>query len=489
LKPLKRVLSLFKVALFFYIISSEIRNLMNKFCKIFILIGSWFLTLSTTQAQSIITTVAGSGTPPNNYGYSGDNGQATNAELYNPNGITTDALGNLYIADSYNNRVRIVNTVGIVITIAGNGTGGYSGDNGLATTAELNLSTGVAIDSHNNIYIADFGNNVIRKINTSGTINTIAGTGTSGYSGDGGQSTVAELSDPRQLAFDTLGNLYFSDQANNVIRKINVTTGIISTFAGNGTQGYSGDGGGATSAQLYYPTGLHFDKLNNLYIADEGNNVIRKINASTGIISTFAGNGTQGYSGDGGQATVSELSLPEDAIMDNIGNLYIADGNNVIRKVNTAGVISTIAGIGTAGYSGDGGTPISAKLNAVGELSFDASDNLYLIDFGNQRIRKISNVSTIGIEQYGGSKGQANVSLFPNPNTGMFEVNYDLSASNTDGVLSILDLNGKVLATYILKQNEISSKIDASTFANGMYMYSIQAANIAPFTGKLVIIK
>jgi len=362
------------------------------------------VVLFSLKAQCIITTIAGNGTA----GYNGDNILATSAEFAIPNGNAIDQLGNVFIADAGNNRIRKIEvSSGIITTVAGNGTIGYSGDGGLAIDAELFAPTGVTFDASYNLFIADFNNNVIRKINTNGIISTIAGNGALGYSGDGGQATSAKLSSPRQIAFDTSGNLCFSDEGNYVIRKIIISTGIIATVVGTGTGGYSGDGGMATAATLGQTGGLCFDRLNNLYITDTDTNVIRKIVTSTGIITTIVGNDTAGYSGDGGQAIDAKLNAPVTVVTDSLGNLYISDdGNSVIRKVNTAGIISTIVGTGVTGFSGDGGSPLAAELKYPVGIALDAYDNLYIVDYGNNRVRKISNVSTIGIKQYAANNGQ-----------------------------------------------------------------------------------
>ena len=343
----------------------------------------------------IITTVAGNGTQ----GYSGDGGAATSAELSFPYGVPVDASGNIYIADSFNNRIRKVSPNGIITTVAGNGTQGYSRDGGAATSAELGQPFGVAVDGSGNIYIADVVNNRIRMVTAStGIITTVAGNGTLGSSGDGGAATSAELLDPTGVALDGSGNLYIADRANDRIRKVTASTGIITTVAGNGTQGYSGDGGAATSAELSGPFAVTVDASGNIYIADEYNQRIRKVTVSTGIITTVAGNGTQGYSGDGGAATSAELSNVLSVAVDASGNIYFADtNNNRIREVAVStGMISTLVGSGTGGYSGDGGAATSAELNQPVGVFVDGSGNLYIADYANGRIRNV-NVATAAL--------------------------------------------------------------------------------------------
>jgi prepilin-type N-terminal cleavage/methylation domain-containing protein len=323
--------------------------------------------VSATMA-GIITTFVGNGTG----GYSGDGGPATSANLFYPYGVAVDSSGNLYIADYYNNRIRMVTaSTGIITTVAGNGTEGYSGDGGPATSAELNNPTKSAVDSSGNLYIADYGNQRVRMVTAStGIITTVAGNGTAGYSGDGGAATSAELWGPYGVAVDSSGNLYIVEIWNFRIRKVTASTGIITTVAGNGTSGYSGDNGAATSAELWTPYGVAVDSSGNLYIADYGNNRIRKVTASTGIITTIAGNGTAGYSGDGGPATSAKLHSPTGSAVDSSGNLYISEyGNNRIRKVTASGTICTVAGNGTSGYSGDNGAATSAELHTPSDIA------------------------------------------------------------------------------------------------------------------------
>lgn len=281
-------------------------------------------------------------------------------------------------------------------TIAGTGTSGFSGDGSAASSALLNGPQDVAVDTFGNIYIADAANHRIRKITaTSGVISTVAGTGTAGYSGDGAAATSALLYAPIGVAVDKTGNVYIADNGNHCIRKITISTGKISTIAGTGTAGSAGDGGLATSASLYAPYDVCLDTSGNIYIADVSNNKIRKITASSGVITTIAGTGTPGFSGDGGAATSAKLYQPFSVAVDASGNVYIADTyNGRIRKITaTSGTISTIAGTGASGFSGDGGSASSALFNTPYSIGLDLSGNIYISDFLNNRVRKIT-VST-----------------------------------------------------------------------------------------------
>jgi N-acetylneuraminic acid mutarotase len=330
-------------------------------------------------------------------GYSGDGGPAASAEFSSPTGVAVDSSGNLYIVDADNNRIRKVTaSTGIITTVAGNGTAGYSGDGGAATSAELDTPFGVAVDASGNLYIVDVNNDRIRKVTAStGIITTVAGNGTWGYSGDGGTATSAELFSPFGVAVDASGNLYIADSGNNRIRKVTASTGIITTVAGNGTGGYTGDSGVATGAELNSPYGVAVDASGNIYIVDSGNNRIRKVTASTGVITTMAGNGTAGYSGDSGAGTSAELNSPFGVAVDASGNLYIADTYNlVIRKVTAStGIITTVAGNGTAGSSGDGGAATSAELSYPTAVEVDSPGNVYIADYNNNKVRTVGSIS------------------------------------------------------------------------------------------------
>jgi len=343
-----------------------------------------FSSFAFTAKGQIITTVAGNGTQS----YNGDGGEATSASLNQPAGVAVDTAGNIYIADRSNHVIRKVNTSGVISTVAGNSTGGYSGDGGTAINASLFYPSGVAVDIVGNIYIADWGNQRIRKVDVRGVISTVVGNGTKGYRGDGGTAINASLFYPSGVAVDTAGNIYIADDVNNVIRKVN-NSGVIRTVAGNGTGSYNGDGDTATNANLYFPDGVAVDAVGNIYIADYGNHRIRKVNTS-GIITTLAGNGNYGFIGDGGAATSANLDRPTGVAVDAEGSIYIAvDTFNRIRKVNTSGIISTVTGNGTRGYSGDGGAATSASLKGPNGVAVDATGNIYIADTYNNVIRKV----------------------------------------------------------------------------------------------------
>jgi sugar lactone lactonase YvrE len=341
-------------------------------------------------AQSgIISTVAGNGAA----GFSGDGDPATSAQLYGPTGVAVDAAGNLYIADSSNNRIRKVTPGGVITTVAGNGSAGFSGDGGPATSAQLAHPNDIAVDTAGNLFIVDTNNNRIRKVTPGGVITTVAGNGSVGFSGDGGPATAAQLNGPQAVAVDmTAGNLFIADTNNVRIRRVS-PGGVITTVAGNGSVGFSGDGGPATVAQFSGPEGIAVDSNGNFYISDVYNYRIRKVTAA-GIISTVAGNGISGFSGDGGPATAAQIYDPQEIAIDAAGTLFIADeANERIRMVTPSGVITTVAGNGIAGFSGDGGQATDAQLHGPEAVAEDTAGNLFIADEGNNRIRKVSGVS------------------------------------------------------------------------------------------------
>ncbi len=353
--------------------------------KILIII-IFFPVIAIAQTGYIIT-VAGTGTS----GYSGDGGPATSAAVGSGlEGIVFDNVGNYYFTiGGTNEKIRKVTSGGIINTIAGTGTAGYNGDNIPATSAQLNAPTFIISDKNNNIYFSDVVNNRIRKINTiTGIITTIAGNGTSGYSGDGGPATSCTLKNPSGICFDKIGNLLIADAGNYRIRQVD-TNGIIHPYAGNGNNIFSIDGVLADTTSLTNLNGLCIDTVNNLYIS-EGIEVF-KINPSTKIIYKIAGNGIVGNAGDGGPATSASLGTIRSVAISQSGELFLSDktGLSVIRKIDVAGIIHHVAGTGVGGFNGDGILADTAQLYQPRGITFDLCGNLYLADNGNYRIREV----------------------------------------------------------------------------------------------------
>jgi trimeric autotransporter adhesin len=343
-------------------------------------------------ASSVITTVAGS----RSEGFSGDGGPATRAQIYGGGALAIDAAGDLYIVDPIHSRVRRVAAhSGVITTVAGNGTQGFSGDGGPATAAELNSPFGVAVDATGNLYIADSDNARVRRVAAgTGVITTVAGSGVQRYdvdvnggpAGDGGPATAAEIDQPRGVTVDATGNLYIADLGSQRLRKVDARNGLLITVAGDGSVDSHGDGGPALAAGLA-PYGVAVDTAGNLYVTDLFAR-IREVSAATGLISTVAGDGNAGFSGDGGRATDAEIGANADSVaVDAAGNLYIADTDNqrVRRVAAGTGVITTVVGNGREGFSGDGGPPAGAELSRPQAVATDAAGNLYILERTNVR--------------------------------------------------------------------------------------------------------
>ena len=343
---------------------------------------------ASAQVSGTITTVAGNGT----LGAGGDGGPALNASFNKPYGLTAATEANssisLYLSDTFNNRLRKITADGRVQTFAGSAVAGYGGDGGPATSASLNINTTSAIGPGGEVYIADFNGQRIRKVDASGRISTFAGVGVSGFAGDNGPAVQARFAQPMGIALGPDGTLYVADRDNHRIRKID-SYGTITTIAGNGTAAFSGDGGPAAQAQLSFPTGV-FVGPNGIYVADWGNARIRRIDPQ-GIMSTVAGNGVIGFSGDRGPAVAAALNEPRNVIVVG-GFLFIADsGNHRIRRVTLAdGTINTFAGTGAAGFSGDNGPAASAQLNFPQAISLGSDGALYIADTDNHRVRRVA---------------------------------------------------------------------------------------------------
>jgi sugar lactone lactonase YvrE len=348
-----------------------------------------------TSPPQVITTVAGNGV----YGFAGVGGPAISAEIGYPTGVAFDGAGNLYFSDTANNVIWMLSAkTGDLVVAAGNGTGGYAGDGGPAGNAQLYYPQGVAVDSAGNLYIADTANNVIRKVVAgTGLITTVTGNGagSSPRNGDGGLATAARLSSPSGVALDNAGNLYIADTYDDAIRFVSASSGTITTVAGNWSSGFSGDGGPATSASINDPNAVALDGAGNLYISTVADGRIRKVAATTGLISTVAGNGNRyGNSGDGGLATSAEID-PQALTSDSAGNLYFSSWPGSVREVvASTGLIATVAGNGYLGYSNDGRSATVAEIADPQGISFDAMGNLYVADKGNSRVRRVTPSNT-----------------------------------------------------------------------------------------------
>ena len=440
------------------------------------------LLLPAVVQGQIINTFAGNGytaSPGTGIGsFGGDGGLATAAELNAPTGVAVDNHGNVYISDCLNDRIRKVNPSGIITTIAGTGAGGYNGDSIMATMAEIDTASSVAVDNYGNIYIADTHNGRIRKIDSSGMITTIAGNGSAGFSGDGGLAIAATLNLPMGVATDVAGNVYIADTYNNRIRKIN-TSGIITTIAGNGTAGYSGDGGSATAAVLFTPRAVATDNAGNIYITDEDFGCIRKIDTSN-IITRIAGGGppVTGY-GDGGPATSAWLDNPTGVALDTYGNLYIGQCPEPsggigpecrVRKVNIAGIISTLAG-GGCGYYGDGGQADSAELSCPSGVAPDLAGNVFIADVGNQRIRIVG--ATTGIHEL--SSPSQIITIFPNPTT------TELTISTSDKITSLAIISVLGQTVYNYQYNSAQVKVDVTDLPTGVYFVKVNEVEVRKF--------
>ncbi|MDQ3946128.1 MAG: NHL repeat-containing protein [Actinomycetota bacterium] len=345
----------------------------------------------TGSDPGTITSVAGATVDSRQYGFSGDGGPASSAQLYHPRAIAFDRAGNAFVADTLNQRIRRIDTEGTITTVAGNGMEGFGGDGGPALQATMNQPHGVAVDAAGNVYIADSANHRIRRVDRQGVITTVAGNGTPDATGDDGPARAALVKDPKTLATDPGGkHLYIADTGNNRIRRIDLSTGIITTVAGVTRAGADGDGGPAARAALNSPRGLWVTRDGAVFIADTDNHRIRKVDAD-GTISTVAGTGTAGFSGDGGPAGQAQLNDPRAVAVDRSGNIYVGEElGQRVRRVDPSGTITTIAGNGTAGFGGDGGPASAAQVDHIRALSLDSQGNLWIADTFNNRVRVIS---------------------------------------------------------------------------------------------------
>ncbi len=439
------------------------------------------------NTSDTITTLSGDGMP----GYNGDNIPALTTQLSNPTYLVSDDSGNIYVSDNGNNMIREISaSTGNILKIAGTGIGGYSGDGGPAGKAQLSGVSGIAINDSGDIIFADEYNERIRKINHStNTITTIGGNGNAGSSGNGGQAIAAELFYPVDVAIDSKGDIYIADMVNDRIREINAF-GVMKLIAGNGFNsnhwggGFSGDGGSAIVAELYQPQSVAVDNNNNLYIADTWNYRVRKVNLNTGIISTVAGNGTWGYNGDGRPATAAEISPPTCIRLDEYGNLYIADFyNNVIREVSVwDSTITTIAGTGIQNYSGDGSPAINAELDLAHGICFDNRWNMYIADYGNNRVRKIT--APLAVHNLTDKGGD--IAVFPNPADK--ELYVAINGLNlAHATIQLLDITGRAVLRQDISNHYSAAPLnfDISALSPGVYFVNLVSES-GRFTTKFV---
>ena len=425
--------------------------------------------------SQILTTVAGSFSS----GFSGDGGLATSAKLNDPLSVWVDTAGNLYITDYNNKRVRKVNPSGTISTIAGGGSS-YA-DSILATSAHLDLGT-ITTDLSGNLYLVD-GARIRRVDAVTGIITNVVGNGTAGFGGDGGQAFLAQINSPHGLCVDGCGNIYIGDYGNQRVRKVDAV-GIISTYAGNGTTGYSGDSGLAINAQLNLPCGLIVDTIGNVYVPEEYNFRIRKIDTS-GIITTYAGNGASGFSGDGGLAVNAQFNEPSYVCIDRYGNLYVADFHNSrIRKITASGYITTYAGGGSSSASGILAT--NASFNDVWGVYVDAYNNIYIPDRFNNRICKVSDTSTTAFKTLSNQcspsgiwslqgLGKDMVNVYPNP------ANNFLTVSSIKPITDIVIANLLGQTVFSNFYNNRDVHLDVSYLAAGLYLIKINGGEIRRF--------
>lgn len=422
-----------------------------------------FMICTYLVQGQIITTIAGTGSS----GFSGDGEIATSARLNLPFNITFDKSDNIYIADTYNNSIRKIDSeTGIISTIIG------TADKKLVS--ELKTPTGLTFDNYQNLYIADLANLRIRKVNLeTGSRMTLVGQ----RSETEAPNINASLGGPFNVVFDKIGNLYISINGDSKVSKVDFSTGKISTVAGTGVAGFSGDGILAKESQLSNPTGLALDGKGNLFISDSGNERIRKVDLSTGIISTVAGTGVTGFSGDGFEATKTQLSNPLGLAIDKQGDLYVVDrGNNRVRKINmSTGIITTIAGTGEEGYSGDGDLARNAKLSNPTGLAFNNQGDLFIVDRGNNRIRKISGLTSNAEEL----ELASSLLVYPNPSTDKITIelknNLELKSA------TLFDIRGKQVKVQMTDKT-----LNVSRLPRGIYVLRLETSKGA-FEQKVVL--
>lgn len=446
----------------------------NKIKSFFFVLG---LIVNLLKSQNIHTYV-GTGL----FGATGDGGQAVNAKIQHPEGTCVDSQGNLYIADLTGCVVRKVTPNGIISTYAGTGIPASSGDGGLAINAQLKNPRAVAVDALDNLYIIEIYGNKLRKVDkNTGIINTIAGTGVAGFSGDGGPANLAKLNSPSGVAIDYKGNIFIADRYNNRIRRID-TAMKISTYAGNGLFGNPTDSVLATNTTFRMIVDVAVDWAGNVYIADLYDRKIRKVD-NTGIIYTYAGDGFGGNSGDNGPAINAKINGPYDIDVDYLGNLYIADTTvHCVRKVDfITKIITRISGTGQAGYNGDNILAINAALNKPCGVSTDIDANIYISDQVNRRIRVVCSnqcPNGVGINEI---NLISKISLSPNPSNGKIL----FQGLNEPTILELYNSMGQLIYNTEIKTSEV---LELQTFVSGIYYYKLKNRNDFTISnGKLIL--
>ena len=416
------------------------------------------------DAEGMISTVAGDGRG----GYNGDGIPATEAHLLHPRGLAVDRAGNLYIADAFNHRVRRVDSMGMIATVVGIGDWGFEGEGGPALEANLRRPEALAVDALDNLYVGDGLNHRVRKVDSTGAITTVAGSGDWGFDGDGGPALSARLSIPKGLVVDGYGNLYITNEDDHRVRMVSAS-GVITTVAGAHEAGFGGDGGLATRAKLSAPVGLAMDLRGNLYIADRDNHRVRMVNPA-GVITTVAGTGQIGPGGDGGPATMASVGYPSDVVVDAFGNLFISQRIGVVRKVDPAGVITTVAGqLLRYGRSGDGGPATEARLSYPNSIDVDMFGNLYMADVRNRVVRRVDPAGTIttvagtGTSGSGGDGGPA------------------IEAQFTEPISVATDSRGNVYVADVWQHNvrKLSPQREPSSAVESLSLWTVESGRVS----------
>ena len=420
-----------------------------------------WITIPTVNAQGVITTVAGNGITQ----YIGVGSPATVFGLAFPKGIYVDKKGKVYIANS---GYGIINTCyhdTLTNIIGDTSRAGDTGDGGLADTAGIDYPYGVWLDTAGNIYVTEWLNSLIRRVDAhTGIITTVCGTGGGGYSGDGGPATAAQIYHPNAICTDVAGNIYIPDYNNQRIRKVTVSTGEITTIAGSGYNGFDGDGGMATDAKLSFPNSVSVDAAGNVYFTEMGNSTVRRVDVSTGIIKTIAGTGTPGYSANGTLAIHAQLREPNSVFVDKYGYTYISDfGNDIIRVITPDSLLYTIAGNGMYNYTGDGGPPLEASFRGPSAVFVDDSGYIYIADGVASVVRKMSPIVELNV-------GVKEITLpvfdiYPNPSNGKFVLTPGRQSADAD--MTICNTIGQVVYSGPVSGRAVN--IDLRNAPSGMY--------------------